>query len=83
MRRLALLAAYTAIALFRPGPASGAESAAFAKPHGGIVAWVGVDLRDADFYGADATLMCASFDNFANVRFRSAELSFAKINTRQ
>ena len=37
MRRLALLAAYTAIALFRPGPASGADATAVAKIHGGIV----------------------------------------------
>ena len=37
MRRLALLAAYTAIALFRPGPAQAADAAAVSKIHGGIV----------------------------------------------
>jgi hypothetical protein len=37
MRRLALVAAYTAIALFRAGPASGADAAAVAKIYGGIV----------------------------------------------
>jgi hypothetical protein len=37
MRRLALLAAYTAIVLFRPGPASGAEVAAVANIHSGFV----------------------------------------------
>jgi uncharacterized protein YjbI with pentapeptide repeats len=83
MRRLALLAAYTAIALFRPGPASGAESAAFARPHGGIVAWVGGDFRGADFDGADTTLMRLSFGNFANARFHSTELSGAKTHTCQ
>ncbi|HEY1876331.1 MAG TPA: hypothetical protein VGG66_02640 [Rhizomicrobium sp.] len=37
MRRLALVSAYTAIVLFRAGPASGADAVAVAKIHGDIV----------------------------------------------
>ena len=38
MRRLALVAAYTAIVLFRAGPASGADAVAVAKICGCTVA---------------------------------------------
>lgn len=94
MHRLALLAAYTAIALFRAGPASGADAAAVAKIHAGIVDCVACDLRGADltntcvkehdlhgadFDGADATLMCMSFANFTNASFRGTELSGANL----
>jgi hypothetical protein len=94
MRNLALLAAYTAIALFRPGPALAADAAAVAKIHGGIVDCVGCDLRGANlvntcvkqhdlsganFDGADATLMCMSFANFTNASFRGTQLSGANL----
>ena len=94
MRRLALLAAYTAIALFRPGPAQAADAAAVSKIHGGIVDCVACDLRGADlmntcvkehdlhganFDGANATLMCMSFANFTNASFRGTELSGANL----
>jgi hypothetical protein len=94
MRNLALLAAYTAIALFRPGPALAADAAAVAKIHGGIVDCVGCDLRGANlvntcvkqhdltganFDGADATLMCMSFANFTNASFRNTQLSGANL----
>ena len=48
MRNPALLAAYTAIALCRPGPAFAADAAAVAKIHGGIVDCVACDLRGAN-----------------------------------
>jgi hypothetical protein len=38
MRRLALVAAYTAIVLFRAGPASGADPAPVARIHGADLA---------------------------------------------
>ena len=94
MRNLPLLAAYTAIALFRPGPAMAADAAAVAKIHGGIVDCVACDLRGADlmntcvkehdlhgadFDGADATLMCMSFANFTNASFRGTDLSAANL----
>jgi hypothetical protein len=94
MRHLALLAAYTAIATFRPGPALAADAAAVAKIHGGIVDCVACDLRGANlmntcvkehdlhganFDGADATLMCMSFANFTNASFRGTELSGANL----
>jgi uncharacterized protein YjbI with pentapeptide repeats len=94
MRRLALLAAYTAIALFRPGPAQAADAAAVSKIHGGIVDCVACDLRGADlmntcvkehdlhganFDGANATLMCMSFANFTDASFRGTELSGANL----
>src|SRR5580692_8485926 len=94
MRRLALFAAYTAIALFRPGPAHAADVQAVAKIHGGIVDCVACDLRGANlmntcvkehdlhganFDGADATLMCMSFANFTNASFRGTELSGANL----
>jgi uncharacterized protein YjbI with pentapeptide repeats len=94
MRNLALLAAYTAIVLFRAGPASGADTAAVARIHGGIVDCVGCDLsgadlsntcvkqrdlRNANFDGANATLMCMSFANFTDASFRGTELSGANL----
>jgi uncharacterized protein YjbI with pentapeptide repeats len=94
MRRLALLAAYTAIVLFRPGPAQAADAAAVSKIHGGIVDCVACDLRGADlmntcvkehdlhganFDGANATLMCMSFANFTDASFRGTELSGANL----
>lgn len=94
MRRLALLAAYAAIVLFRAGPASGADASAVARIHGGIVDCVACDLsgadlsntcvknhdlHNADFDGADATLMCMSFANFTDASFRGAELSGANL----
>jgi uncharacterized protein YjbI with pentapeptide repeats len=94
MRRMVLLAAYTAIVLFRAGPAHAADAAAAAKIHGGIVDCVACDLRganlmntcvkehdlhDANFDGADATLMCMSFANFTHASFRGAELSGANL----
>ena len=94
MRHLALLAACTAIVLFRAGPASGADAAAVARIHGGIVDCVGCnlagadltntcvknhDLHGADFTGANATLMCMSFANFTNASFRGTELSGANL----
>ncbi|HUE65414.1 MAG TPA: pentapeptide repeat-containing protein [Rhizomicrobium sp.] len=94
MRRVALLAAYAAIVLFRAGPASGADAAAVARIHSGIVDCVDCDLsgadlantcvkehdlHDADFDGADATLMCMSFANFTNASFRGTELSGANL----
>lgn len=94
MRRTALLAAYAAIVLFRAGPASGADPAAVARIHGGIVDCVACDLsgadlsntcvkehdlHDANFDGADATLMCMSLANFTNASFRGAELSGANL----
>src|ERR1700743_1414483 len=48
MRNLALLAAYTAIVLFRPGPAFAADAAAVAKIHGGSVDCVACDLTCAN-----------------------------------
>ncbi|HEY2008648.1 MAG TPA: pentapeptide repeat-containing protein [Rhizomicrobium sp.] len=72
MRNLILLAAYTAIATLRPGPAQAADTAAVARIHHGIVDGVACDfsganlmntcvkehdLHDANFDGADATLM--------------------------
>lgn len=74
--------------------APGADPAAVAKLHGGIVDCVGCDLRDAeltntcvkqhdlhgaDFTGANATLMCMSFANFTGVSFRNTELSGANM----
>ena len=94
MRNVALLAAYTAIALFRPGPAFAADLAAVAKIHGGIVDCVGCnlqgadltntcvkqhDLHGADFDGANATLMCMSFANFTGASFRGTDLSGANL----
>ena len=94
MRRLALLTAYTAIVLFRAAPAQAADAAAVAKIHGGIVDCVACDLsgadltntcvkehdlHDADFDGANATLMCMSFANFTNASFRGTELSGANL----
>ena len=94
MRNPALLAAYTAIALFRPGPAQAADAAAVSKIHGGIVDCVACDLRganlmntcvkehdlhDADFDGADATLMCMSFANFRGASFRGTILDAANL----
>jgi uncharacterized protein YjbI with pentapeptide repeats len=94
MRRLALLVAYTAIILFRAAPAHAADAQAVARIHGGIVDCVACDLsganlsntcvkqhdlHDANFDGADATLMCMSFANFSNASFRGAELSGANL----
>jgi uncharacterized protein YjbI with pentapeptide repeats len=74
--------------------ALGADPAAVAKLHGGIVDCVGCDLRGAeltntcvkqhdlhgaDFTGANATLMCMSFANFTGVSFRKTELSGANM----
>jgi len=43
MRRLALLAAYTAIVLFRAGPASGADAAAVARIDESVVtSWAAI-----------------------------------------
>ena len=70
------------------------DAAAVAKIHGGIVDCVACDLRgadlmntcvkehdlhDADFDGADATLMCMSFANFTNASVRGTELSGANL----
>ena len=75
-------------------PAHAADPAAVAKIHGGIVDCVGCnlsgadltntcvkehDLHDADFDGANATLMCMSFANFTNASFRGTELSGANL----
>jgi uncharacterized protein YjbI with pentapeptide repeats len=75
-------------------PAYAADPAAVAKIHGGIVDCVGCnlagadltntcvkehDLHDADFDGANATLMCMSFANFTNASFRGTELSGANL----
>ena len=94
MRRLLLLAAYTAIMLFRAAPAHTADAGAVAKIHGGIVDCAGCDLSGADlsntcvkqhdltganFNGADATLMCMSYANFTNASFRGTELSGANL----
>ena len=94
MRRLALLTAYTAIVLFRAAPAQAADAAAVARIHGGIVDCVACDLsgadltntcvkehdlHDADFDGANATLMCMSFADFRGASFRGTELSGANL----
>ena len=94
MRRLVLLAAYTAIMLLRAAPAQAADARAVAKIHGGIVDCVACDLSGADlsntcvkehdltganFDGADATLMCMSYANFTNASFRGTELSGANL----
>jgi len=48
MRRVALLAAYTAIVLFRPGPATGTEAMAVASIHGGFVDCDGLTQAQLD-----------------------------------
>ena len=48
MRRVALLAAYTAIVLFRPGPATGTEAMAVASIHGGFVDCDGLTQAQCD-----------------------------------
>ena len=75
-------------------PVRGADPAAVAKIHGGIVDCVGCnlsgadlsntcvkdhDLHGANFDGANATLMCMSFANFTNASFRGTELSGANL----
>ena len=56
MRNLVLLAAYTAIATLRPGPAQAADAAAVARIHGGIVDCVACDLSGADLTGAKTSI---------------------------
>ena len=72
----------------------GADPAAVARIHGGIVDCVGCnlqgadltntcvkakDLRGADFDGANASLMCMSFANFSGASFRGTNLSGANL----
>jgi uncharacterized protein YjbI with pentapeptide repeats len=90
MRKFLALAALLLSAV----AAHAADPAAVAKIHGGIVDCVGCnlsgadltntcvkehDLHDADFDGANATLMCMSFANFTNASFRDTELSGANL----
>lgn len=71
-----------------------ADPDAVARIHGGIVDCVGCnlqsanlsntcvkahDLHGADFDGADATLMCMSYANFAGATFRGTDLSGANL----
>lgn len=71
-----------------------ADPAAVARIHGGIVDCVGCqlegadlsntcvkahDLHDADFDGANATLMCMSYANFTDASFRDTNLSGANL----
>ena len=73
---------------------TGADPAAVAKIHGGIVDCVGCNLRGADlsntcvkahdlhgadFTGANATLMCMSYANFSGVSFRGTTLDAANM----
>ena len=84
-----------ALAALISGPAlAGADQAAVARIHGGIVDCVGCnlagadlkntcvkahDLHGADFDGADATLMCMSYANFSGATFRGTDLSGANL----
>src|SRR3954471_15961868 len=83
-----------ALAGFPAAPGLAANPAAVARIHGGIVDCVGCnlagadltntcvkehDLHDANFDGANATLMCMSFSNFTNASFRGTELSGANM----
>ena len=85
---------FLALAAILALPAHAADPAAVAKIHAAITDCVGCDLRGADlsntcvkehdlhgadFTGANATLMCMSFANFANVSFRGTELSGANL----
>ena len=56
MRNLILLAAYTAIATLRPGPAQATDAAAVARIHGGIVDCVACDLSGTDLTGAKTSI---------------------------
>ncbi|HSS13409.1 MAG TPA: pentapeptide repeat-containing protein [Rhizomicrobium sp.] len=91
---LSVLMLFAVPGLFAPAPVLAADPAAVAKIKAGIVDCVGCDLTSADlsntcvkqhdlhgadFTGADATLMCMSFANFTNVRFRDTELSGANM----
>jgi uncharacterized protein YjbI with pentapeptide repeats len=93
MLRFAFLLA-AALAAQPAGAASGADPAAVARIHGGIVDCVGCslqgadlkntcvkahDLHGADFDGADATLMCMSYANFSRATFRGTDLSGANL----
>ena len=88
---LAALLAWTAPAAAAP---AGADPAAVARIHGGIVDCAGCrlqgadlsntcvkarDLHGADFDGAKATLMCMSYANFSNATFRGTDLSAANL----
>ena len=91
MLRVALL--LTALLAF-PALAEGADQAAVARIHTGIVDCAGCnlagadlsntcvkgrDLHDADFDGADAHLMCMSYADFSGASFRGADLSAANL----
>ena len=91
MLRVALL--LTAL-LASPALAEGADQAAVARIHAGIVDCAGCnlagadlsntcvkgrDLHGADFDGADAHLMCMSYADFSGASFRGADLSAANL----
>jgi uncharacterized protein YjbI with pentapeptide repeats len=93
MRCLFASAAF-ALAVNVWAPTQAADAQAVARIHQAIVDCVacdlaganlsntcvkGHDLHNADFDGADATLMCMSFANFTNASFRGTELSGANL----
>jgi len=91
MLRFALL--FTVLSTV-PALAAGADPAAVARIHAGIVDCAGCnlagadlsntcvkgrDLHGADFDGADAHLMCMSYANFSGASFRGTDLSAANL----